>query len=108
VVLTALGAPPILLRNTAGGDNHWLGLRLTGRKSNRDAIGAGVHIVTGSGEQWNHVTTAVGYAGSSEQAVHFGLGKESRVSRIEISWPSGAVQRLEDVAADRYINVTEP
>jgi hypothetical protein len=108
VVLTALGGPPVLLRNTAGAGNHWIGMRLTGRKSNRDAIGARVHIVTASAEQWNHVTTAVGYAGSSEQAVHFGLGRESRVTRIEITWPSGAVQRLENAAVDRYLAVMEP
>jgi hypothetical protein len=106
-VVTALGGRPLLLRNVAGGGNHWLGLRLTGVRSNRDAIGARVHIVTASGEQWNHVTTAVGYASSSEKAVHFGLGKENRVKLVEIAWPSGAVQRLENAAADRYMNVTE-
>jgi enediyne biosynthesis protein E4 len=107
-VVTALGAPPLLLRNTAGAGNHWLGLRLEGTRSNRDAIGARVHIVTASGEQWNQVTTAVGYAGSSEKAVHFGLGKDERVDVIEIAWPSGRRQRLERVAGDRYLTVKEP
>jgi enediyne biosynthesis protein E4 len=108
IVVTALGRAPLLLRNTAGAGNHWLGLRLTGTQSNRDAIGARVHIVTASGEQWNHVTTAVGYASSSEKAVHFGLGKETSVKSIEIAWPSGVVQRLANVAADRYLDVSEP
>ena len=107
-VVTAIGEKPLLLRNMAGEGNHWLGLRLTGTRSNRDAIGARVHVVTASGEQWNHVTTSVGYASSSEKAVHFGLGKDGRIKRIEIRWPSGAVQRLEDVAVDRYLQVREP
>jgi enediyne biosynthesis protein E4 len=107
-VITVIGSTPILLRNVAGGGNHWLGLRLTGTRSNRDALGARVHIVTASGEQWNHVTTSVGYASSSEKAVHFGLGKDDRADLVEITWPSGAVQRVENVRADRYVTIREP
>ena len=107
-VVTAIGSSALVLRNVGGERNHWLGLRLTGTRSNRDAIGARVHLVTASGEQWNHVTTSVGYAGSSEKAVHFGLGPDDRAKLIEITWPSGAVQRLENVRADRYVAVTEP
>ncbi len=107
-VVTRIGGAPLLLRNVAGAGNHWLGLRLTGSRSNRDAIGARVHISTNSGEQWNHVTTAVGYASSSDRAVHFGLGKDESVRSIEIIWPSGISQRLKDVRADRYVDVVEP
>jgi hypothetical protein len=107
IVVTAIGRAPEILRNTSGVGNHWLGLRLTGTKSNRDAIGARVHIVTAAGEQWNHVTTAVGYASSSEKAVHFGLGKENKVTAVEIAWPSGTVQRIENVAADQYVDIRE-
>ncbi len=106
-VVTRLGAAPVLLRNTSGAGNHWLGLRLTGTKSNRDAIGARVRIVTASGEQWNHVTTSVGYASSSEKAVHFGLGKDVLVKLIEVTWPTGVVQRIEGIPAERYIDVRE-
>ena len=97
VVLTALGSPALLLRNTAGGGNHWIGLRL--------GIGAQVQIVTASGVQWNQATTAVGYASSSEQDVHFGLGRDTVVKRIEITWPSGRKQVMENAAADRYVTV---
>jgi hypothetical protein len=107
VVVTALGRAPVILRNTAGAGNHWVGFRLTGTKSNRDGIGARIHIVTASGEQWNHVTTAVGYASSSEKAVHFGLGKDDRVKTVEIAWPSGIIQKLDNLAADRYVDMTE-
>ncbi len=106
-VVTRIGGAPLLLHNTAGAGNHWLGLRLTGSRSNRDAIGARVHISTNSGEQWNHVTTAVGYASSSDRAVHFGLGKDASVKSIEIIWPSGTLQRLEAVKGDQYVAVFE-
>ncbi len=108
IVVTALGRPAAVLRNTAAAGNHWVRLRLTGTRSNRDAIGARIHIVTASGEQWNHVTTAVGYASSSEREAHFGLGKDDRVRTAEIVWPSGVVQKLENLAVDRVTAITEP
>jgi len=80
---------------------------LEGVRGNRDAIGARVRIVTASGEQWNHVTTSVGYASSSQREVHFGLDKDDRVKLIEIFWPSGAVQRIENASVDRYLAVKE-
>jgi hypothetical protein len=108
-VMTRLQEPVAIYRNTAGEGRHWLALRLRGSKSNRDAIGARVSITTPSGRtQYNHVTTSVGYASSSDKAVHFGLGSESRVKAIEIAWPSGTVQKLQDVSADRYLDVEEP
>jgi hypothetical protein len=82
-------------------------LKLVGGKSNRDAIGAQVHIKTPSREQWNHVTTAVGYTRGSDVRVHFGLGADSRAA-VEIHWPSGRVQQLGEVQGDRYVRVEEP
>jgi hypothetical protein len=107
IVVSRIGEKPVLLRNRTAGGNHWLGLKLVGRRSNRDAIGAVVHIRTAAGEQWNHVTTAVGYASSSDPRVHFGLGADTRAS-IEIRWPSGAVSHLEQSQADCYLTVREP
>jgi ASPIC and UnbV len=72
-VVTRLNEPPVLLRNTGGADDHWFGLQLTGRASNRDAIGARVIVRAGGITQVNHVTTSTGYACSSESALHFGL-----------------------------------
>ena len=97
-----------MLHNVTPSPGHWIGLRLTGTRSNRDGIGARVKLITAGGTQWNRVTTAAGYAGSHEPAVHFGLGTESRVSRIDIEWPSGTHQTLENVPADRYVSVEEP
>ena len=93
--------------NESPGQNHWLVLDLEGDESNRDGIGAEINVVTEEGTQYNHATTAVGYASSSAGPVHFGLGKAERASLIEIRWPSGRVQELRDVAADQMVKVRE-
>jgi hypothetical protein len=109
IVVTSLNEPVELLRNTSDPQQHWIELALTGKRSNRDAIGAKIKLTTPSGVmQHNHVTTSVGYASSSSRRVHFGLGTETRASRLEIRWPSGAIQQLEDVAADQVVKITEP
>jgi hypothetical protein len=105
-VIARLGETPLLLRNVTGGGNHWLGLKLVGSRGNRDAIGAVVHIRTAQGDQWNQVTTSVGYASSSDLRVHFGLGGETRAA-VEIRWPGGTLSKLE-TQADRYLTVREP
>ena len=96
------------IRRTAG---HWLRLRLIGTKSNRDGIGAVVTITAGSDPRWrrqfNHMTTAVGYASSTCAPVHFGTGTAKTIDRVEIRWPSGAVQVLRDVPADQLLTVRE-
>ena len=84
------------------------GYRFTGTKSNRDGIGARIKVMTKSGTQYNHMTSSVGYASSSDGPVHFGLGADDHAESIEIHWPSGIVQTLENVAADRILKVTEP
>jgi hypothetical protein len=108
IAMTALGKPALVLRNVAGTGNHWIAFRLRGTRSNRDGIGAKVRVETAAGSQWNHATTAVGYASASERVVRFGLGREARVKAVEVAWPSGIVQRMEGVAADRVVEVVEP
>ena len=107
VVVTQLNGRPLVLRNATETRNHWLRVRLRGHRSNRDGIGARIHIVTDSGEQWNHATTSVGYAGSSEREIHFGLGRSTVVRSLEVRWPSGARQELRGVAADRVVEIEE-
>src|SRR5215510_5118364 len=108
VVTTSLNEPVELFRNESTGENHWLAMRLIGVKSNRDGVGAKIKLVTVDGAaQFNHITTSVGYASSSDVRAYFGLGKEKTVKLIEIRWPSGVTQRLKDVAADRLLTVTE-
>ena len=107
-VVTRLNETPVLYRNCAENGNHWIGLRLRGSWSNRDSIGAQVEIETDAGKQFNHATTSVGYASASSKAVHFGLGKATKVKRIAITWPSGLKLELRDQAVDRYLDVVEP
>lgn len=104
IVVSALGEPAELWQNVGPDDNHWLILKLIGTRSNRDGIGAVIRL----GTQWNHVTSAVGYASSSPAAVHFGAGKIEKVERIEIRWPSGSVQVLRNVSTNQVLEVHEP
>jgi hypothetical protein len=103
VIVTRLNERAMLLRNAMRTTNHWIGLQLEGTKSNRHGIGARVRV----GKQWNHVTTSVGYASSSQREVHFGLGKEGTVEQIEIRWPSGVTQIVENPAVDQLLKVRE-
>jgi hypothetical protein len=107
-VTTGLGMDAELWMNRTPNRNHWLDLALRGVKSNRDGIGARIKVVTKAGVQYNHQTSSVCYASSSLGPVHFGLGAEARALKVEIAWPSGIVQTLENVLADRIVKVTEP
>ncbi|MGH9540736.1 MAG: CRTAC1 family protein [Terriglobales bacterium] len=104
VVTSSLGGPAELWENISPGGNHWIVLKLTGTRSNRDGIGAEVRI----GAQCNHMTSAVGYASSSHAGVHFGLGRTAKIDEIAIRWPSGARQVLRGILADRVLAVREP
>jgi hypothetical protein len=106
-VVTTNGGPAYVLHNETATSNHWLTLKLVGHKSNRDGIGALVRMTTSLGSQWVTVTTACGYLSSCDPRVHFGLGSAAAAQSIEIRWPSGTVQTLKDVAADRFITVDE-
>jgi enediyne biosynthesis protein E4 len=107
VVVTALGANAEVWMNRSEGSGHWLEIALEGTKSNRDGIGARIKVVTSAGAQYNHMTTSVGYASSSYGPVHFGLGKDAKAKLVEIHWPSGIVQTLQDVAGDQVLSVKE-
>jgi enediyne biosynthesis protein E4 len=107
-VVTTNDGPVHLLRNETATPNHWLILKLVGHTSNRDAIGAEVKVVTAARAQVATVTTASSYLSSGDKRLHFGLGRETTASAIEIRWPGGSVQRLTDVRADQILQVDEP
>jgi hypothetical protein len=108
-VVTTVGGPAYVLRNEGGNRGHWLIVRLTGRRSNRDGIGAEVRLTTASGGMRHAtVTTAGSYLSASDRRVHFGLGAETSARSLEVRWPSGLVQRLTDIRADQVLTVTEP
>jgi hypothetical protein len=106
-VVTENGGPAHVLMNRTPTGNHWVGFKLVGHRSNRDGIGAVIKIETAAGPQWYTVTTSSSYLSSGDVRAHFGLGKEAAVRSVEIRWPSGIVQTLRDVKADRYLTVEE-
>lgn len=108
VVVSRFAGPAEVFRNVSPGGNHWLLVKTVGTRSNRDGIGAQIRLESPSGVQYNHVTTSVGYASSSSRRVHFGLGQDTVVTRLEIRWPSGVPQELRNIPADQILTVREP
>ena len=106
-VLTRLSETPVLLRNVSPSRN-WIAFRLHGHASNRDGIGAKIRVVTSAGTQWNHMTSAVGYASSSHTPVHFGLGSAAQLDAVEIRWPSGVVQHMKVPKVNTVVDISEP
>ena len=104
VVTSSLNDEPELWENVSPSENTWLIVKLQGTRSNRDGIGAMIRI----GNQTNHMTTAVGYASSSDFGVHFGTGQQQTLPQVEIRWPSGVRQVLRNVKANQVLHVTEP
>jgi hypothetical protein len=99
----------LVLMNRGGNGNHWLLVNTIGTRSNRDGIGARIRVVSESGlEQYGFVSTGGSYASASDKRVHFGLGQDATARLIEIAWPGGATQRLENIRADQVVTATEP
>jgi enediyne biosynthesis protein E4 len=107
-VVTSNDGALYVLHNSTQTQNHWLTLELVGHRSNRDAIGAEVKLVTAKGSQLATVTTAGSYLSSSDKRVHFGLGPETVARTIEIHWPSGMRQTLKNIRGDQILQVDEP
>jgi len=107
VVLTQIAGPPVLLRNDQRLGHHWLRLKLIGRKSNRDAIGAWVKVHVDGRTLAQQVMPAKGYLSQSELVLTFGLGRATRVDGVEVKWPSGATQKLSQVQVDAVNVVRE-
>jgi len=105
------GQPPHLFRNDAPPqDHHWIGVRLVADPAtglNADAIGTRVTVITATETQIRERDGGVGYAGQSESRLHFGLGHDDRVRLLEVRWPDGGLQYLEDVEADLFITVRQ-
>ncbi|HEY6119361.1 MAG TPA: CRTAC1 family protein, partial [Pyrinomonadaceae bacterium] len=107
LLLINVGQPPVLLRNDGGNENHWLGIKLIGIKSNRDGIGAWVTVTGGGKTRTKQLLGGTSYCSASDQRLLFGLGPAAKVDDVEIRWPSGLVDRLKNLSVDRYISVKE-
>ncbi len=103
-----LGAPGTLLHNVSQSGNHWLTVKLKGKRSNRDGIGARLELVAGGRKQIAQRVAGSGYLSQDDGRVHFGLGAAGKAEKLTIHWPSGQQQVLENLTADRILTVEEP
>jgi hypothetical protein len=107
-VVSAVNGPAKLFHNISANKSHWLAIKLRGKQANRQGLGATVRVRLPDGRDlYNHATTAVGYASSSEPLVRFGLGSNQMAQMVEIRWPGGRVQQVAKVAADRILEIVE-
>jgi hypothetical protein len=106
VLVTTNGGRPWLFHNEAA-PGHSLRLKLAGTKSNRDGIGAVVHLTSAGAKQWQMLRSGSSYLSQSELVLTFGLGASAKADSVEIQWPSGQVDKLPGVAADQTITVQE-
>ena len=98
----------MFLRNNKGNQNTWLTLNLIGTTSNRDGIGSRVKVISGGKMQTAQKKSTTGYLSQNDPRMHFGLGKNEMVEKIEIKWPSGKLQLLENIKANQILKVKEP
>jgi hypothetical protein len=106
-VVNNLSDLPLLLVNEAKNSNHWLGVKLTGTKSNRSAIGAHVTL-QGTKRRWvDEVRSGSGYNSSSDLRLHFGLGAETKISSIAVRWPNGESEEFPCDGVDRMTELVE-
>ena len=109
LVITSLNERPRILMNSGDIGNHWLLIDAYGHKSPHDPVGAEFRVTMASGRVlYNQYSVSVGFMSTSDRRVHFGLGTEKKIARIEIKWPSGIVQELKNVETDEILRVDEP
>jgi enediyne biosynthesis protein E4 len=96
------------LRNNKGNENNWVSLKLVGTTSNRDGIGARIKLTSGSMTQITQKKSTTGYLSQNDPRIHFGLAKNNVIDKIEIKWPSGKVQVLENIKVNQFLTVKEP
>jgi enediyne biosynthesis protein E4 len=100
LAITELGGPVRLLRNDQETGHHWLRLRLAGDAPNTDALGTVVELITPTGTQRRTVQPARGYLSHSEPTLTFGLGEVEKIESLEITWPNGSTQSLDELQPD--------
>jgi enediyne biosynthesis protein E4 len=110
LVINNLDAKPVVLRNVAGTNAHWIGLRLIGdvvKRSPRDAIGSIAYLTTGNLRQRQDVVSGAVYCSQNDMTLHFGLGAATKVDKLEIQWPDGSVESFDVPAIDRVVTIKE-
>jgi hypothetical protein len=107
LLVTNNGQTADLLRNDGGNTNNALLIRTIGTQSNRDGIGARVRLTTGTRTQIREVKAGSSYLGQNDLRLHFGLGTATIAERLEVQWPSGRTEVLQNVAANQIITLKE-
>jgi hypothetical protein len=107
VLINNQNEPPSLLKQEMHPANHWTLIQLTGRRSNRSALGAKVKVTAGGRTLVDEVRSGGSYLSQNDFRLHFGLATAQKMDRIEIEWPSGIRQTLRDVPADRVVRIEE-
>ncbi len=108
VVVANQRGPLLVYRNTVAPGNDWVSFALEGNASNRSAIGAAVRVFWNGQQQLQEVSGGSGFCAQNDRRLHFGLGPNARIERVEIRWPSGRVETLENVAANQLHRIQEP
>jgi hypothetical protein len=109
VLISNNDGPPVLLRNNAGSQNHWLGVRLVGHKSNPDAVGARITYQAGDLKRERMKVGGGSFLSSHDPRVVLGVGKRTKIDWLEVRWPqpAGTVERFTNLPIDRYIKIVE-
>jgi len=108
VVVANQRGPLLIYKNTVDPNNKWIEFQLEGTRSNRSAIGAEMTLYWDGKEQLQEVSGGSGFAAQNDRRLHFGLGPHPRIEKAVIRWPSGTVQTLDKLTADRLYQVKEP
>ena len=107
LLVSVLDGAPLLLRNNTRLTHHWLRIKTVGMRSNRDGLGARVLVRAGRLNQIAEVRANASFESASDPRLHFGLGEATRVDAIEVRWPSGAVDRIVSLPADKEVTIEE-
>jgi len=106
-VVSNMNAPPGLLVNEVRSKNHWVAFRTVGSKSNRDGIGARIRMKAGARMFIDEVRSGSSFISNNDMRVHFGLGAAAKIDWVEIRWPSGLLEKFENLRVDAIHAITE-
>jgi hypothetical protein len=107
VVIENLDGRPVILKNAGVPGRHWVSFELAGVASNRMALNARLRIVAGGATQTEEIHSGGSYLSQNDTRVHFGLGTAAKVDSLEVIWPSGRVEKLSNLAVDKFYFLLE-
>ena len=107
VVINNVYATPSLLVNTVHSGNHWIAFKTVGTRSNRDGIGARIIVKNGVRTLVDEVRSGSSYISQNDMRVHFGLGATAKINSVQVRWPSGLVERFDNVSVDAIHTLKE-